>query len=102
MEAKSALRVAIIVSCLAVTALGFRNSRGDNSDAVALATKAACESDGCSAVLGQTALSSFGHEYSFQVRGEKQPASAARPVIVECKRELIFIGDWRCNRKPGF
>jgi phosphotransacetylase len=100
MEAKSALRIAIVVSCLAVTALGYRNSNGDNSDAVALATRAACTGEECIAVLGQTSRSSFGHEYSFQVRGAKQPVSAARNVIVACKRELLFLGDWACSPKP--
>jgi hypothetical protein len=53
MEAKSALRIAIVVSCLGVTALGYRNSNGDNSDAVALASKAACPNEDCIAVLGR-------------------------------------------------
>jgi hypothetical protein len=100
MEAKSALRIAIVVSCLALTALGYRNSNGENADAVAIATKAACGNDECIAVLGQTSRSSFGHEYSFQVRGAKEPTSAARQLIVACKRELIFVGDWACAPKP--
>jgi hypothetical protein len=100
MEAKSALRIAIIVSCLGVTALGYRNSNGDNSDAVALATRAACANEECIAVLGQTSRSSFGHEYSFQVRGAKEPVSAARNLIVACKRELVFVGEWKCAPKP--
>jgi hypothetical protein len=99
MEAKSALRIAIVVSCLGVTALGYRNSNGDNSDAVALATKAACPNEDCIAVLGQTARSSFGHEYSFQVRGAKESVSSARQLLVECKRELVFVGDWQCKPK---
>jgi hypothetical protein len=102
MEAKSALRIAIVVSCLGLTALGYRNSNGDNSDAVALATKAACGSDECIAVLGQTSRSSFGHEYGFQVRGAKEPVSAARSMIVACKRELVFVGEWQCKPKAGF
>lgn len=101
MEAKSALRIAIVVSCLGVTVLGYRNSNGDNSDAVALATKAACADEKCIAVLGQTARSSFGHEYSFQVRGAKEPVSSAHQLIVECKRELVFLGDWQCKPKNG-
>ncbi len=101
MEAKSALRIAIVVSCLGLTALGYRNSNGDNSDVVALATRAACTNEECIAVLGQTARSSFGHEYAFQVRGAKEPVSSARQMIVECKRELVFVGEWQCKPKNG-
>ena len=99
MEGKTLLRVFIVVSCLAVTALGYRNSNGDNTDAVALATKAACSGqDGCSASLGQQARSSFGHEYSFNVQGKGDKGS--HQVVVECKREFVFVGDWHCQAKP--
>ncbi|HEY6079032.1 MAG TPA: hypothetical protein VIW29_09530 [Polyangiaceae bacterium] len=100
MEGKTLLRVFIVVSCLAVTALGYRNSNGDNTDAIALATKAACRGDDCSASLGQQARSSFGHEYSFAVVTGKGAKGGGGTVIVECKRELVFIGDWHCQPKP--
>lgn len=99
MEGKTLLRVFIVVSCLAVTALGYRNSNGDNTDAIALATKAACSGDGCSASLGQQARSSFGHEYSFTVQGTGAKGGSHN-VIVACKRELVFVGDWHCQPKP--
>lgn len=102
MEAKTLLRIAIVTSCLALTALGYRNSNGDNSEAIALATKAACGSiDGCQASLGQQARSSFGHEYSFTVSASGTPRAPNKNVIVECKRDLIFVGDWQCKPK-GF
>ena len=101
MEGKTFLRIAIVTICLAVTALGYRNSNGDNTEAVALATKAACTSqgDGCGASLGQQSRSSVGHEYSFSVTSGGKGAS--KNVIVECKRDLVFIGDWKCTPK-GF
>jgi hypothetical protein len=103
MEGKSFLRIAIITICLGVTALGYRNSSGDNTEAIALATKAACtgQGDGCGASLGQQARSSFGHEYSFSVTssGTRSPPSATKNVVVECKRELVFLGDWACKPK---
>jgi hypothetical protein len=101
MEGKTFLRIAIITICVGVTALGYRNSSGDNTEAIALGTKAACTSagDGCTASLGQQARSSFGHEYSFTVSGGSQPRGTTKNVIVECKRALIFLGDWSCALK---
>lgn len=98
MEGKTLVRVAIVTLCLALTGLGYRNSNGDNSEAVALATQAACDGEGCQASLSQQARSSFGHEYSFSVSGgAATPKGATRNVIVACKRELIFVGDWKCQ-----
>jgi hypothetical protein len=102
MEGKTLLRVAIVTLCLALTGLGYRNSNGDNTEAIAHATRAACAGvDGCNASLGQQARSSFGHEYSFTLGGASNPkAGGSKNVVVECKRELIFIGDWACTLKP--
>ena len=101
MEGKTILRVTIIVVCLAVTGLGYQNSSGDNSEVVALATTTACEAggQGCTASLGQTSRSSFGHEYLFNVQKGQTPGLKSQ-LVVACKRELIFIGDWKCAPKP--
>ena len=99
MEGKTLLRVGIVTLCLLVTALGYRNSSGDNTEAIALATKAACTGagDGCAASLGQQSRSSFGHEYSYTVSSSAQPKGTTKNVVVECKRELVFLGDWKCT-----
>src|SRR6478609_285377 len=99
MEAKTGLRVAIVVSCLAVTVLGYQNSNGDNSDVVAIASKAACPTDACNAILSQTSRSSFGHEYGFQIRSKQHPTESGPTMIVECKRALVLVGDWSCKPK---
>jgi hypothetical protein len=99
MEGKTALRVAIVVCCLAVTALGYQNSNGDNSEVVAIASKTACPTDACNAVLSQTSRSSFGHEYAFQIRAKQHPTESGPTLIVECKRALVLVGDWACKAK---
>jgi hypothetical protein len=105
MEGRSLFRIALLVSSVAFTALAYRNSNGDNSEAVALATTAACSAGGgdCSASLAQQSRGPFGHEYSF--RTGRSSAGRAPPVevFVECKRELVLIGDWKCVPKttPG-
>jgi hypothetical protein len=99
MEGKSALRAAIIVSCLAITVLGYENANADNSEVVALASKTACPTDACNAVLSQTSRSSFGHEYSFQIRSKQHPTESGPTLIVECKRAYVLLGDWACKPK---
>jgi hypothetical protein len=100
MEGRTFLRIGIVVTCLAVTALGFRNSNGDNSDAVAAATRAACGSEPCSASLEQQSRGSFGHEYAFRTERAGAGKPAVGRVIVACEREQVLIGDWRCHAKP--
>jgi hypothetical protein len=99
MEGRTVLRIVILVSCVGLTALGYRNSNGDNTDAVAFATRTACGEADCSASLMQQARGSFGHEYGFQV--ERGVAGKKRPehVIVSCQRELVLLGDWKCEAK---
>ncbi len=99
MEGKTLMRVFMFVSCVALTALGYRNSNGDNSDAIAAATHSACGSDDCSASLGQQARGSFGHEYSFTVERTVGGKKSSQQVIVACEREMVLIGDWKCQAK---
>lgn len=102
MEGKSLVRIAIVVSCLAVTFLGYQNASGDNSDVIPIASRAACPTPtSCSASLNQTARSSFSQDYSFTVQDGSGPKATTRSVVVECKRAFIFAGDWSCQPKTG-
>lgn len=99
MQGRTILRVFVLVSCLGLTALGFRNSNGDNTDAIAFATRAACEESDCAASLEQQARGSFGHEYGFRVERAVAGKKREERVIVACERELWLVGDWKCARK---
>jgi hypothetical protein len=99
MEGRTLLRVGIFVTCVALTGLGYRNSNGDNSDAVAAATRAACGTGDCSASLDQQSRGSFGHEYSFKTERSEGGKKVPQQVIVTCEREMILVGDWRCASK---
>lgn len=99
MEGRTLLRAAIFVTCVALTGLGYRNSNGDNTDAVAAATRVACPVDDCSASLEQQARGSFGHEYSFKTERSEAGKKVQKQVIVSCERELVLLGDWRCSTK---
>ncbi len=100
MEGRTLLRIGVVVTCLAVTGLGYRNSNGDNSDAVAAATRAACgATEPCSASLEQQSRGSFGHEYAFRVERTAAGKKTSGQVIVACQRELLLLGDWACKPK---
>lgn len=99
MEGRTLVRISVIMLCLGLTALGYRNSNGDNADAVASATQAACGTESCSASLEQSARGSFGHEYGFNVERAVAGKKKSERMIVSCQRDLIFIGDWKCAPK---
>lgn len=99
MEGRTLLRIAVLVSCVALTALGYRNSKGDNTDAIAFATQAACGETDCSASLEQQARGSFGHEYGFRVERSVGGKKRQEQVIVACEREMVLVGDWKCQPK---
>ncbi len=99
MEGRTFVRIGIVVLCVAVTALGYRNANGDNSDAVAAATRAACAPPSCSASLEQQSRGSFGHEYGFRTERTVSGKKTSGQVIVACEREQILIGDWKCHVK---
>ena len=99
MEGKTLLRVFIFVTCIGLTALGYRNSNGDNSDAIAAATQSACGGGDCSASLTQQSRGSFGHEYSFNVERTVANKKASSQVIVSCERDMVLVGDWKCVNK---
>ena len=84
---------------VAFTGLGYRNSNGDNSEAIAAATRAACATPECSASLEQQARGSFGHEYSFKTEQREGGKLVPKQVIVSCERELVLLGEWRCASK---
>jgi hypothetical protein len=99
MEGRTVLRIVVLVSCVALTALGYRNSNGDNTDAIAFATRAACGDADCSASLEQQARGSFGHEYGFRVERPVDGKTRREQVIVACERALVLVGDWNCQAK---
>lgn len=99
MQGRTLVRIAVVVVCLGVTALGYRNSNGDNTDAVAAATRAACPAEPCRASLSQESRGSFGHEYKFTTERTVAGKKASGEVVVACDREQVLIGAWKCHVK---
>lgn len=102
METRSAIRAVIAVVCLGATALGLLNTYGDDSEVKALAQKTACGTPGCSVTLLHEARSAFSQGFGFQtVLPEKGKPSKSASVDVECKRKLVFVGDYTCAVTSG-
>jgi hypothetical protein len=101
MEGRTFVRIFVLVACVAVTGLGWQNANGDNTDAIAIATSAACKDDeeNCSASLTQQSRGSFDHEYSFKTVLSRSGKKSEQQVIVACQRELVLIGAWKCAPK---
>lgn len=99
MQGRTVLRILVLVTCVGLTALGYRNTNGDNTDAITAATRAACGEADCAASLEQQARGSFGHEYGFRVERTVSGKKRQERVIVACDREMVLIGDWKCAPK---
>jgi hypothetical protein len=93
-EAGPIRRIVIPVVCLAVTALGLMNVYGDASDVERLAEEAACGTVGCAVQRVEGRRTPFSHRYTYQLSRESMKTSA-----VECSREYLLVGAYRCESK---
>jgi hypothetical protein len=82
------IRPLISIVLIALSVLGLVNVYGDNSDVVAQAGKLACPK--CEPHLIQSGRSPISQTLTFQT-------APATLVTVECKRGLIFVGDYECQ-----
>ncbi len=87
-------RVVIPFVLLGLTVLGLINTYGDATEVQKLAAETACGGEMCPVRLTEFSRNAFSHEYVYAVG--KQGTSTA----VKCKRELIFVGDYRCEKQP--
>jgi hypothetical protein len=82
------IRPLISIVLIALSILGLVNVYSDNSDVVAQAGKLACPQ--CDPRLIQSGRSPISQTLTFQT-------APATLVTVECKRGLIFVGDYECQ-----
>jgi hypothetical protein len=102
MEAKSLVRAAFAIVCLTATALGLSNTYGDNAEVKALAQRTACGAPNCSISDLSQARSAFSQRFGFQTAlVQKGKSAQGASVDVECKRKLIFVGDYECAVTSG-
>jgi hypothetical protein len=95
-------RVVVATVCLGGTALGLRNTYGDNADAEATAKAAAC-GDGrdCTYRLLSASRSAFSQTLSYQVTLTEKGRERGASTDVECKRAYILLGDYACTVTSG-
>jgi hypothetical protein len=98
MEGRSVFRFILIGLCLFVTAMGLNNVYGDNGDVVALAQKAACGKDNCSYTTLRQERSPVKQSFTFQTHlTEKGAREKSWSVDVDCRRDMLLIGDYKCT-----
>lgn len=81
------IRRSLSVLLIVLSILGLLNVYSDNSEVIRMAGRVACSS--CDAHLVQSGRSPIAQTLTFQT-------APATLVTVECKRELIFLGDYDC------
>jgi len=95
-------RIVVIGICLGGTALGLRNTYGDNSEAEAKAKAAACgEGRECTPRLLGQSRSAFSQTFSYQVSLTEKGRERSASTDVECKRAWILLGDFECRVTSG-
>jgi hypothetical protein len=96
------VRLVVMGVCLGGTALGLRNTYGDNSDAEVRAKAAAC-GDGrdCTYRVLNQSRSAFSQSFSYQVTLTEKGRERGASTDVECKRAYILLGDYECRVTSG-
>jgi len=96
------VRLVVMGICLGGTALGLRNTYGDNSEAVEKAKAAACgEGRDCDFTLLNQSRSAFSQSFSYQVNLTEKGRARGASTDVECKRAYILFGDYECRVTSG-
>ena len=102
MSERSGVTRAIVMGiCLGVTALGLRNVYGDNADVKKLAETAACGSGDCAFNMLRQERSPFSQSFGLQVSITEKGRGRSATADVECKREYVLLGDYKCVLTSG-
>lgn len=100
-NSRGLFRPLFAITCIALTALGLRNTYADNSAEKKLAEQIACKDPGCSTNLLSESRSAIGQSFAFQITSKRGGSTQSAGVVnVECSRELIFVGAYSCQIKP--
>jgi hypothetical protein len=97
-----ALRMVVLAICLGGTALGLRNSHGDNSEAETKAKAAACgEGRDCTYRLLNAGRSAISQTFSYQVTLTEKGKERGASTDVQCQRKYYLLGDYSCRVTSG-
>lgn len=100
-NSRSIFRPLFTVTCIALTALGLRNTYAENIEQRKLAEQIACGTAACSTNLLSESRNPVAQAFAFQILNAKgEPTRSVSVVQVECKREFVFLGSYACAIKP--
>ena len=94
MQQRGLIRPLFTILLAVVTIAGLYNVYGDTGEVKAQAEQVACGAVGCSVTLVAESRTPFAHNYTYQTSIEHQTTA-----MVECAREYVFAGPYRCERK---
>ena len=104
MGAKNAFRPLFALVCLGGTALGLNNTYGDNAEVKVMAEQAACGAPQCSVKTLHEGRSAFKQTFGYQtalVEKGKGKGTRRASVDIECQREYLLLGEYRCSITSG-
>lgn len=95
--AKQVVAYAVLAACLVLVYQGYQNARPEPFTE-GLALNVACDAeDGNCSVRDDRPR----EVRTSPVKRQYQFSTTQGPVIVTCRRELLFFGSWNCTVKPG-
>lgn len=98
METRSIVSRTISILLLVGTILGLYNVYADNVAVRALAERVACGGRPCTPKVTRESRTPLSQNFTFQTRLiEKGRIDREASVDVECQREWILLGDYRCT-----
>jgi hypothetical protein len=90
------LRPLLSVVLIGASVLGLINVYGDNADVLAQAKRVACGGTECEPQLTQLERNPITQTFHLVAQEDKK---AHRNVthVIQCKREQLLVGEWRCT-----
>jgi hypothetical protein len=99
-QSKGIVRNLISLVLLGGTALGLYNVYSDNTEVKTQAERVACAGRECTSSFLRESRSPIAQSFTLQTKlVEKGKVDRSASVDVECKRELVLVGEYRCTAR---
>jgi hypothetical protein len=94
-------RFLVLAVCLGATAVGLNNVYGSNEEVIRDAKRAACDGAECTADVLQQSRSAISQSFSLQVTATTNGKSRTATADVECRRDYLLVGAYKCALLSG-
>ena len=99
-QSKGIFRNLISLVLLGGTAVGLYNVYSDNAGVKTQAERTACAGRQCTSTFLRESRSPIAQSFTLQTKlVEKGKVDRSASVDVECKREFVLVGDYRCEAR---